>query len=1166
MHKLTLAPAVLAGWLVLLVGSSRAAELKLFLPRERTAYQTNERIDLALVRNDKDALKAGDLSLKVKGDDASELVFTLAVPEGKARRVEHVYLNGWLLRPGKYTLEAACDGATAKTSLEVFSHVRRSSFRLVNWGGRAAGTNRLPEGEEGLGYNLFMGEQPNDENLIRAGVDYMRVCTMSGGHQMDLRQECDWSDPLVIQGGTRRVVRQALADRSRPNVLGVHFYDEPGLTWLADPQTKEATPHAIPSQQQAYEAAFGKPPISYRKVDPKNPQDVAQWRQWARWKLGFMDAAWKDAQLGVSAVRPDYLSITQSQYGYSAFTDGYYFNVVRSLPLISGHGGYHDFGPGYFNPSLFLEFARARDLARPNWYLPCWYGSTTSDELRLEQYLAFQTNIQGLMTPPEIDPWQPDKLKAAQGTVESNHLMARLGTIFTTMRVTRPPVAVLFSLSQMIHTQTQDRHINYAHETEHGRKLVFTYLAGKLLQQQFMPVLDEDVRDGTLAAEHRALILTSIDYLDPEVIAGIEAFIRQGGLVILTADCKVKVNGAFTLDVAPRFPQEERVNRLLKEKKYQDMAPLVTLREHLKGAEVLARALHPYLEKAKIEPPIRSSEPGIVVTRQTAGDIEYLFAVNASHDPKGQNAQLAMKAVTAKLALPTDRPVYDAVHGGLVKVLAPTGKWLEGSFRFGPGQMRVFARTARPIDGVSVARPILHRDYNQKESPLSVEIGAGLLARHQEMGSRDLGLLSGSAPLRIRLLDPLGAVRYDLYRATDRGTLRLNLPLALNDPAGDWTVEVTELLDNHTGQATFTLPAASTCSIAAGTARRAISLPEERDHVFRFFRTHQRITVVKGTAPEHAAAAERLQKILRPWNIECTVIDSATANKPRVLRPEEAETFAGIEFTGRGAVKPGDKNNPALVGFAIRGPAILLGMPEDNLLIKYLLDARYLPMTPSKTDLPGPGRGLIAWQRDAIGATQESIALIGYDAQGINEAIGTMYEMLAGIEPLTPWALARASTITAAKKKDSTPVMAEAWSRVLGDRIVGLKSRGDKLSALTHAGAQVYLGKDGKVLGEHLLEDAARAEVEKEMTSAAPAADVATLQKQLGPSRLVKLIARSGTRTAVAFWGGVIHVLDDSEKVVAVRHSAQDVTALVWAGDQLLAGDADGRLVALRMK
>src|SRR5262249_35466085 len=184
---------------------------------------------------------------------------------------------------------------------------------------------------------------------------------------------------------------------TRPNVLGVHFYDEPGLTWLKNADTGEFTPHMIPAQVRSFEAAFGEAPLAYHKVDPKKPEDVERWRNWAYWKLGLMDAAWKDAQFGGRSVRPEYLSVTQSQYGFSAFTDGYYFNVVRSLPVISGHGGYHDFGPGYFNPSLFLEFARARDRARPNWYLPTWYSNTTRDQVPPEPDLSLPTNPQGPM-------------------------------------------------------------------------------------------------------------------------------------------------------------------------------------------------------------------------------------------------------------------------------------------------------------------------------------------------------------------------------------------------------------------------------------------------------------------------------------------------------------------------------------------------------------------------------------------------------------------------------------------------------------------------------------------------------------------------------------------------------------------------------------------------
>ncbi len=154
-------------------------------------------------------------------------------------------------------------------------------------------------------------------------------------------------------------------------------------------------------------------------------------------------------------MRPDYLSLTQSQYGWTAFTDGYYFNVARSLPVTSGHGGYHDFGPGFFNPSYFLEMARARDFGKPCWYLPTWYGNTTSDQFRLEQYLSFQTGIQGMMSPPDLEP--AVNASARQGIVESNMLMKKLGPIFTTMPPTKPPVAMLYSLSQAIHTQTQDR-------------------------------------------------------------------------------------------------------------------------------------------------------------------------------------------------------------------------------------------------------------------------------------------------------------------------------------------------------------------------------------------------------------------------------------------------------------------------------------------------------------------------------------------------------------------------------------------------------------------------------------------------------------------------------------------------------------------------------------
>ena len=49
------------------------------------------------------------------------------------------------------------------------------------------------------------------------------------------------------------MVRQALADRTRGNTSGVHFYDEPGLTWMKDAKG-ETTPHGVPAQVRSFEA------------------------------------------------------------------------------------------------------------------------------------------------------------------------------------------------------------------------------------------------------------------------------------------------------------------------------------------------------------------------------------------------------------------------------------------------------------------------------------------------------------------------------------------------------------------------------------------------------------------------------------------------------------------------------------------------------------------------------------------------------------------------------------------------------------------------------------------------------------------------------------------------------------------------------------------------
>ncbi len=1150
--------------LLVVVGSLSAvageAKLQILLPLGRTAYQTNEAISFAVVRSSAEALAAGNLVLNVAGTDGSKMSFTFPVAAapvvGKdARATEHLHLNAWLLRPGNYTIEAACDGATASAAIEVYSHVRKSDFKLIPWG-RAQKEHKLVEGEDSLGFNLIYAHYTNDDdaNFIRAGCDVMPNCTMGGGHQMDLRQECDWSDPYVARGGTARVVQRALQMRTRPNVPGIHFYDEPGLTWMKDPATGEGTPHGIPAQVRAYQSAFAREWLSHHKLDPKNPDHVRQWKHWALWKLGFMDAAWKEAAFGVNYVEPGYLTTTQSQYGWSAFTDGYYYNVVRSLPIVSGHGGYHDYGPGYFNPSYFLEMARARDLAKPCWYLPCWYGDTTADQFRLEQYLSFQTNIQGMQTPPDIDPFEPSKKPAAQGVVESNHLMARLGTIFTTMPVTRPPVAMLYSLSDLIHQQIETRgKVNYAHESDQGRNLPLTYLAGKLIQQQFMVVVEDDVLDGTLAANHKAVILTSIKHLEPTVVAALEDFAAKGGLVLVTSDCTVAIKGATNLGVTPAMPDAKIIAELAKEKKYKEMAPYTTVGKWFQGAMPLAKAIKAQLERAGIKPVFECDNPYIVATRQAAGDIEYIFAVNAEYDYKA-NQYLSMKPAVATIALPDGgRSIFDAVRGGRVAEL----KGGKGTIRFGPGQMRVFALTEpRPLE-VKALAPVLTRDLTLASAPIRVELGATLVNDMRQV-------VSGSAPLQIQVIDPLGATRYERYVATRLGSATLSLPLGANDPAGQWKVVVRELLSGTEDSVAFNYTPPEKCGTIAGATHRAVFFPPDFDRVHRFARVNRTATIVVGASDYNKAAAERLARILEPWDLRCKIVDAKEANRPRELKPEEAETWVGIEF---GRAKPGRENSPAKAGFDIVGHVILIGTPQDNPLIAHVEKMKVLPYAPKADEMPGRGRGYIAWQRDIIGHGQESITLIAHDAEGMAEAIGTLYEMVAGIQALTPWRMPAAHSIAPATSAPGLlPTLKTAWVAILPDRVDAMKALTKTIRVLTHDESLSNLSADGKLLSQTAVAPGEREKVAAELRPDPQNASRDLPKENLPRDRIVKLMATKPPITAVAFWGGTLITYDATGAPKSRQQMPQDITALAWLGDTLVVGLADGRVVALSTK
>src|SRR5262249_8014096 len=156
------------------------------------------------------------------------------------------------------------------------------------------------------------------------------------------------------------------------------------------------------------------------------------------------------------------------------------------------------------------------------------------------------------------------------------------------------------------------------------------------------------------------------------------------------------------------------------------------------------------------------------------------------------------------------------------------------------------------------------------------------------------------------------------------------------DPAGTWKVIVQELLNNSEDEATYSYTPPRRVRAIAGATPRAVFFAEDRDNVFRFARTQHDVTIVKGTSAFNDAAAKRLIKILEPWGVRCKVMELAAASKPRNLTEEEARTWVGLNYAGKGQIKAGAANAPVQAGFAVQGPVILLGNPDDHPIIKTL--------------------------------------------------------------------------------------------------------------------------------------------------------------------------------------------------------------------------------------
>ena len=92
---------------------------------------------------------------------------------------------------------------------------------------------------------------------------------------------------------------------------------------------------------------------------------------------------------------------------------------------------------------------------------------------------------------------------------------------------------------------------------------------------------------------------------------------------------------------------------------------------------------------------------------------------------------------------------------------------------------------------------------------------------------------------------------------------------------------------------TFTYKPAGQCAAVAGATHRAVYVGNDRDHIFKLFRTHQDFTIIVGKG-DYDAAAARITEILKPW--ACKLQDRQGDRR----EGESAANRSGEDMVGTG--------------------------------------------------------------------------------------------------------------------------------------------------------------------------------------------------------------------------------------------------------------------------
>ncbi len=899
----------------------------------RNYFYENERIALTVPAS-------GD-NVEVKFVNATGIKRAVTVPVQSG--FAQFQLEPLALSPGQWSIEA---GGT-KGAITIASSIRGTPYTFLNYQGwvddavplwgewmkPVTSEQRVQQWRDDYGINMLQLQNggipttPRTQDLlIQMGARFSTLSTMAGQHQPS-GGLFDWSMPEVLVATRRQAQHAAQVLRRYPGFIGVHYADEPGLTYgtrnpdgtfepyngtVPDQKTHYFGPLAVPAQFALYTQKTGKP-----LPDVFNPQaNLEPWLDYMRFRTTILGDAFSQYTRDVHKIDPRLIGYSQL-YAWMFLSDGEYPpENTKGVDVISSHA-YIDFALGLWYPVHESDAMRDGDWGKPLWMMPSFEGMIRMPTI----YASISRKLEGLGWDRTTALTVPETKLLAQRIVPIS------GMLYDVSKP-RDPVAVFYSRDQYLVEMSKNIK-NHYQGRDYASRLGAAWIMSNAAQCPAVRVVEEDLING-LAKEHKVIIAPQLTYARPQIKAALEKFVRDGGTLLMDQTATLEIPGATKLPFS-----------------FVDWGAQATAGspgfENLTQGQIFDKYIVPNLPAfkeaiaGKVTPLVHAADPWLLASQQLAQGGQYVWLVNMKHSTRDTFLPLS-----TSVTLPKAPAIYDV----FARKLIPS-ETIE--LNLAGGDAAVYAIMPSKVETVKIeAQPAVG----------TVKLLASV--------SGAAGPVDAIIPLSFELRDPSGNLVKKFYRATSHGRFEEVLSLGNAPAAGEYSIHIQELLSNQQATVKFAPQLAS--GIFAATATVDVF---DDDHILSTLKENKgkKMLVLYGTEAQKPIA-QKVADLVQQQGGDPIL---APASKYDVLREGRVPS---LFYTAGIYTDPVD----------IPHAAVLIGSEKDNPLTKRVVAALLVPR-PISEKYPGSGRGMVYWARSILGLDKDLVMIYANDAKGLERAL-----------------------------------------------------------------------------------------------------------------------------------------------------------------------------------